>query len=164
VIHPHCRCWNSSGRKARERKCLKTSALTRARHFHSESHLAGSLTPSAQAPSPTSTCATISGPHCGRPWRDHPTSTPEWYFCRHQAQCAHNLSSSYPTLALPQFFTRDRADVIANNCSPHCIHYLSADQIGHHMVFETHQGKTRVFQCSVKARVTTTYCTEHYVG
>lgn len=80
------------------------------------------------------------------------------------AQCAHIFSILYPSLALPQFFTRDRADVIANNCNSHCIYHLSADQIGHHMVFETHQGKTRVFQCSVKARVTTTYLTEHYVG
>ena len=80
------------------------------------------------------------------------------------AQWADSCPSSWPTLTPLQFFTRERADVIANNCSPHCIHYLSADQIGHHLVFETHQGKTRVFQCSVKARVTTTYCTEHFVG
>lgn len=44
------------------------------------------------------------------------------------------------------------------------MHFLSADQIGHHLVFETHQGKTRVFQCSVKARVTITDGTEHVVG
>jgi hypothetical protein len=80
------------------------------------------------------------------------------------AQRARIFSILYPSPALPQFFTRDRADVIANNCNSHCIYHLSADQIGHHMVFETHQGKTRVFQCSVKARVTTTYLTEHYVG
>jgi penicillin V acylase-like amidase (Ntn superfamily) len=67
-------------------------------------------------------------------------------------------------LNLLQFFTREMAEVIANSCNQHSIHYLSADHIGHHLVFETHQGKTRVFQCSVKARVTVTDGTEHFVG
>jgi hypothetical protein len=63
-----------------------------------------------------------------------------------------------------QFFNRDRADVIINSCNQHCIHFLSADHIGHHMVFETHHGKTRVFQSSIKARFTVTDGTEDFVG
>lgn len=67
-------------------------------------------------------------------------------------------------LTLLQFFTRETADIIANNCNQHCIYFLSADQIGHHLVFETYQGAARVFQSSVKARVTSTSGAEHFVG
>jgi hypothetical protein len=57
---------------------------------------------------------------------------------------------------LLQFFDRAVADMLANQCNQHCIYFLSADHIGHHLVFETYHGKTRIFQCSVKSRVSWT--------
>jgi hypothetical protein len=73
----------------------------------------------------------------------------------------YSLSSGKKFKSPLQWFCKDLAELIANNCNAHCVYMLELDQVAHHFVLETHHGKARLFQSSIKTRITSILGAKH---